>query len=76
MPKPTNSELILDLIKEVAVLTERLDATRDELKDFKRQLEEDSKKRWALLPPIAGALVNVFLSAVVAYIVSRLAVAQ
>ena len=66
MPKPTNTEMIHDLLRAVAVLGERLESTREELRELKRKLEEDSKSRWALLPPVFGAIVNVLLSAIVA----------
>ena len=69
--KPTHDEIIRELTKEVAILNERLNSVREEVKELKRSLEEASKKRWALLPPILGAIVNVLLAALVAFLVSR-----
>ena len=71
MAKPTNTEMIFNLVKEVAILNERLNATREEVKELKRALEEESKRRWALLPPIVGAIVTVLLSGALAWFLSR-----
>src|SRR4051794_16778687 len=46
-------------------------AVREEIKELKRELEEARKRRWALLPPVLGAIVNVLLAALVAYLISR-----
>jgi predicted nucleic acid-binding Zn-ribbon protein len=69
--KPTHDEVIRELSKEVAVLNERLNTVREDVKELKRAQEEASNKRWALLPPIVGAVVNVLLAAAVAYVVAR-----
>jgi hypothetical protein len=69
--KPTHDEIIRELTKEVAILTERVTALREQVNELKRAQEETSRKRWALLPPILGAIVNVFLAALVAYLVSK-----
>lgn len=55
----------------IPVLVAGLDAVREEIKEVKRELEEAGKRRWALLPPVLGAIVNVLLAALVAYLVSR-----
>src|SRR5262245_17567224 len=55
----------------IPVLVARLDMVCEEIKEIKRGLEEARKMRWALLPPVLGALVNVLLSALVAYLVAR-----
>jgi predicted nucleic acid-binding Zn-ribbon protein len=39
--------------------------------DFKNRQEEVGKKRWSLLPPIGGALVNAVLAALIAYFIAR-----
>lgn len=71
MVKPTHDEIIRELTKELGILNERVSTLREELRELKRGLEEASKKRWALLPPILGAIVNVLLAALVAYLVSN-----
>jgi hypothetical protein len=69
--KPTHDEIIRELTKDVAVLNERVNTLREQVNELKRALEEASKKRWALLPPIVGAVISVILGALVAYLVSR-----
>jgi predicted nucleic acid-binding Zn-ribbon protein len=69
--KPTHDELIRELTREVAVLDERVNTLREEVRELKRGLEESSKKRWSLLPPVFGAIVSALLGALVAYFVSR-----
>jgi predicted nucleic acid-binding Zn-ribbon protein len=69
--KPTHEEIIRELTKEVAILNERLNSVREDVKELKRQSEETSKNRWALLPPIIGAIVSVLLSALVTYLIAR-----
>jgi predicted nucleic acid-binding Zn-ribbon protein len=69
--KPTHDELIRELTKEVAILNERLNTVREEVKELKRGLEEAGKKRWALLPPVVGAVVSALLAGLVAYIIAR-----
>ena len=69
--KPTHDEIIRELTKEVAILNERLSTVREEVKEVKRGLEEASRKRWSLLPPVIGAVVNVLLAALVAFLISR-----
>jgi predicted nucleic acid-binding Zn-ribbon protein len=69
--KPTHDELIRELSKEVAILNERVNTAREEVKELKRRLDEESKQRWSLLPPIVGAIVSVLLGALVAYVVAR-----
>jgi hypothetical protein len=64
--KPTHDEILRELTKELAILNERVNTLREELKEFKREQEEAAKKRWALVPPVLGALVNVLLAALVA----------
>ena len=39
--------------------------------ELTKQLEEASKKRWSLLPPVVGAVVSALLAALVAYFISR-----
>ncbi len=67
----THDEIIRELTKEVATLNERVNTLREQLSELKRGLEEASKKRWALLPPVLGAVVNVLLAALVAYFVAK-----
>jgi predicted nucleic acid-binding Zn-ribbon protein len=69
--KPTHDEIIRELTKELGILNERVNNLREELRALKGELEEASRKRWALLPPILGAVVNVLLAALVAYLVSK-----
>jgi predicted nucleic acid-binding Zn-ribbon protein len=69
--KPTHDEIIRELTKEVAILNERVNTLREEVKDLKRSLEETSKKRWSLLPPVVGAIVSAALAALIAYFVAR-----
>ena len=71
MAKPTHDEIIRELTRELGILNERVTNLREELRELKRGLEETSKKRWSLLPPILGAVVNVLLAAFVAYLISR-----
>jgi predicted nucleic acid-binding Zn-ribbon protein len=69
--RPTHDEILRELTKELAVLNERVSNLREELTELKRGLEEASKKRWALLPPVLGAVVNVLLAGAVAYLVAK-----
>jgi len=69
--KPTHDEIIRELTKEMAILNERMNTVREEVKELKRSLEEKGKRWWSLLPPIIGALVSVLLGALVAYLVAR-----
>ncbi len=71
MARPTHDQIIRELSKEIAILNERLNTVREEVKELKRGLEEASKQRWALLPPVVGAIVNVILAALVAFLISR-----
>ncbi len=65
--KPTHDEIIRELTKDVAILYERVNYLREEIKELKRGLEEESKRRWSLIPPVLGAVVSVLLAALVAY---------
>ncbi len=58
------SDSFWELKTNVAVLNERFG-------ELKRVLEDSSRKRWALLPPVIGAVINVLLAALVAYLVAR-----
>lgn len=69
--RPSHDEIIRELTKELGILNERVSNLREEPRELKRGLEEANKKRWALLPPILGAIVNVLLAAVVAYLISK-----
>jgi hypothetical protein len=69
--KPTHDEIIRELTKEVAILNERVNTLREELKELKRIHEAASSRTWSLLPPVAGAIVSVLLGALVAYLVAR-----
>ncbi len=69
--KPTHDEIIRELTKELGILNERVSNLREEVRELKRGLEEGSKKRWTLLPPVLGAIVNVLLAALVAYLISK-----
>jgi hypothetical protein len=69
--KPTHDEIIRELTKELAILNERVNTLREEVKELKRGLEEASKKRWSLLPPVLGAVISALLGAVVAYFVAK-----
>lgn len=71
MAKPTHDEIIRELTREPGILNERVNNLREEIREVKRGMEEASKKRWALLPPIVGAIVNVLLAALIAYFVSK-----
>ena len=71
MAKPTHDEIIRELTRELGILHERVNNLREELRELKRELEEAGKKRWSLLPPILGAIVNVLLAALVAYLISK-----
>jgi hypothetical protein len=75
MPRKTDGEKIDDLEKLVATLTERLDNIRREmidrerlavveerLNEFKRTIEEASRRRWSLLPPIIGGIIGAVLT--------------
>jgi SMC interacting uncharacterized protein involved in chromosome segregation len=55
------------LKEDVADLKTTIALLQREWEDVKKHLEEGSKRRWAILPPVAGAIINVLLSALVAY---------
>ena len=52
MARKTDGEKIDELEKLAATLTERLDNVREEVKEIKRQLDEASHRRAALIPPL------------------------
>jgi predicted nucleic acid-binding Zn-ribbon protein len=69
--KPTHDEIIRELTKEVAILNERVNTLREELKELKRTQEAVSSRIWSLLPPIVGAIVSVLGGALAGYLVAR-----
>ncbi|MBV9122511.1 MAG: hypothetical protein JO112_03985 [Planctomycetes bacterium] len=71
VPSPTQGEVIRQLTKEVATLNERISNMREQMNELKRLQEETSRKRWALLPPVLGALVNGLIAFLVAYFVAH-----
>ncbi len=66
MVRPTHDEIIRDLSRELAVLNERVRSLDEKVQEIKRGLAEASQRRWSLLPPILGAIVNALLAALVA----------
>jgi hypothetical protein len=71
MARPTHDEIIREMTRELAILNERVRALGEQVNELKRAQEEASRKRWALLPPVLGAVVNVLLGALIAYLVAR-----
>ncbi len=71
MPRKTDGERIDELEKLVATLLERLDNVRREmidrerlavieerLNEFKRTVEESSRRRWSVVPAVIGGIVG------------------
>ena len=71
MARKSDGEKIDEVTILAAALTQRVDNLREELNDLKRQLEEDRRKMWLLVPPIVAAFVSAGLTALVTYLVSR-----
>ena len=55
---------VADIKTNIAVLKEYVT-------DLRAKKEEGTRRWWALLPPIGGAVVNGLIAAVVAYFVAR-----
>ena len=64
-------DLRRDVDRDLAVLQRDLDELKAWRDEQKRERDERGRRTWAFGPTIVGALVNVFLSALVAYLVSR-----
>jgi hypothetical protein len=75
MARKTNDEKIDELEKLVATLIERVDSVRKEmidrermavieerLNEFKKTVEEAGRRRWAILPSIAAAVIGSILT--------------
>ena len=71
MARKTDGEKLDGLVPLVAVLEERLENTRDELRDLKRELEESRRRLWLIVPPLLAALLSAGLTAAVNYFSRR-----
>jgi hypothetical protein len=71
MARKSDGEKIDELGILTAMLTERVDNVRQELRELKKQLEEDKRRWWLLVPPIVAALLSSGLTALVTYLFSR-----
>ncbi|HEV2948549.1 MAG TPA: hypothetical protein VGX70_14330 [Gemmataceae bacterium] len=68
MPRKTDGEKVDELMVLSAILTERLDNVRQELKDLKRDLETARGRLWLIVPPLLAALASAGLVAFVNYL--------
>lgn len=64
----TNTEIIHELDKTVAILTERLDNLRSEVARLEKALEESKRKRWHLTMTFVGAFLALLGGLVVALV--------
>ena len=78
MTRKTDGERIDDIEEKVqeqailqATLGERLNNTRDELKDLKKDLDEARRRLWLIIPPLLAALVSAGLTGLVTYLFRR-----
>lgn len=78
MARKSDGEKIDELMINVAVVTERLDSVRgdvralkQEIQELKQDLRESRQRLWLLVPPLVAALVSAGLMAVVQYLLSR-----
>jgi type VI protein secretion system component VasF len=71
MTRKSDGEKIDELMVLAAVLTERLDKVREELKELKRELEESRRRLWLLVPPLVAALLSAALLATINYFLPR-----
>jgi hypothetical protein len=71
MARKTDGEKVDELVVTVATLMERLDNTRKELQELKRDLEESRRRLWLLIPPLVAALISAGLMALVNYLSRR-----
>jgi hypothetical protein len=61
MARKSDGEKIDELEKLAATLVERVDNVRKELDEFKKSIEEASRRRWSIWPSIIGAFVGAIL---------------
>ncbi len=71
MARKTDGEKVDELIVLTAILKERLDNVRDELRDLKKELEESRRRLWLIVPPLLAALLSAGLTAAVNYFTRR-----
>ena len=55
----------------VATLTTRMAVVEHQIADLRKARDETSRKRWSVVGPVVGALVNGLIAAAVAYFVAR-----
>ena len=68
MARKSDGEKLDELVPVIAILQERLDSVREELKELKRTLEEGQRRLWLIVPPVIAALLSAALTAAVGYL--------
>jgi hypothetical protein len=71
MARKSDGEKIDELATLAAILGERLDNTRKELQELKKDLEESRRRLWLIVPPLLAALLSAALTAAVNYLTRR-----
>ena len=71
MARKSDGEKLDELVPIVAVLEERLENTRGDLKKLQRELEESRRRLWLIVPPLLAALLSAGLTAAVNYFSRR-----
>jgi hypothetical protein len=58
VPSKTNSDKIDEVIKEVAILNERLGSVRKDIERIDKAIEESQRKQWMLMLALLGAILT------------------
>lgn len=66
MPRKTDGEKVDELVTQVAILRERLENVRDDVKKLEAKLDESlkdaSRKRWILLGVVFAAMLSLLVA--------------